>query len=163
MSAPGSSNALGVSEFKNYDKFAFKVPCTQPPPEDGSRPVPAGSKTDMGALVLCLVANWFVNGETVLIDGGVSAFPDSSFAALGSHALDIDVAAASFVLLNDGKTRESAERKAIEFETVRPVLQGRNVICNTVYHGRRLYLVLRHMLRERRQDRKKMHRISLEM
>jgi hypothetical protein len=30
-----------------------------------------GSTRDMGALALFLVANWFVNGETVLIDGGV--------------------------------------------------------------------------------------------
>ena len=28
----------------------------------------------MGALALFLVANWFVDGETVLIDGGVSAY-----------------------------------------------------------------------------------------
>jgi NAD(P)-dependent dehydrogenase (short-subunit alcohol dehydrogenase family) len=30
-----------------------------------------GSPRDMGALALFLVSNWFVNGETVLIDGGV--------------------------------------------------------------------------------------------
>lgn len=69
MAAPGSTNALGDSTFKKTENFA--VPCSQPPPEDGSEPVHAGSRTDMGALVLFLVSNWFVNGETVLIDGGV--------------------------------------------------------------------------------------------
>ena len=72
MSAPGSSDALGISQHKDLSKFPFQVPCTQPPPEDSSEPVSAGSKTDMGALALFLVSNWFVNGETVLIDGGVS-------------------------------------------------------------------------------------------
>ncbi len=71
MSAPGSTDSLGQSHFKAYETLGLKVPCTQPPTTDGERPVPAGSKTDMGALVLFLVSNWFVNGETVLIDGGV--------------------------------------------------------------------------------------------
>lgn len=53
--------------------------------ESGMVPVPEGKKTrfaiptvptggtnrDVGSLALFLVANWFVNGETVLIDGGV--------------------------------------------------------------------------------------------
>ncbi|THH00112.1 hypothetical protein EW026_g2366 [Hermanssonia centrifuga] len=79
MSAPGSSDALGQSQFTDFDKFKFAVPCTQPPPEDGGLPVPAGFKTDMGALVLFLVSNWFVNGETVLIDGGTLLLHPSSY------------------------------------------------------------------------------------
>ena len=71
MSAPGSSNALGISEVTDFSKYALKVPTTQAPPEDGGPAAAYGSKTDMGALVLSLVSNWFINGETVLIDGGV--------------------------------------------------------------------------------------------
>lgn len=33
-----------------------------------------GTNRDVGSLALFLVANWFVNGETVLIDGGVSVY-----------------------------------------------------------------------------------------
>ncbi|THH00109.1 hypothetical protein EW026_g2365 [Hermanssonia centrifuga] len=79
MSAPGSTDSLGQSHFKAYETLGLKVPCTQPPTTDGERPVPAGSKTDMGALVLFLVSNWFVNGETVLIDGGTLLVHPSSF------------------------------------------------------------------------------------
>lgn len=71
MGAPGSTDGFGNSNFRNFSAVAFQVPCSQPPPEDGSTPITAGSRTDMGALVLFLVSNWFVNGETVLIDGGV--------------------------------------------------------------------------------------------
>lgn len=80
MSAPGSSNDLGIpADFTDFAKFGFTVPCTQPPEPGvyGGKPVPAGSRTDMGALVLFLVSNWFVNGETVLIDGGVSTLVTS--------------------------------------------------------------------------------------
>ncbi|KAJ7696897.1 hypothetical protein B0H14DRAFT_3039800 [Mycena olivaceomarginata] len=38
-----------------------------------------GSTRDMGALALFLVANWFVNGETVLIDGGTLLKHPSSY------------------------------------------------------------------------------------
>ena len=71
MSAPGSSNELGFSEVTDFSRYSLKVPTTQAPPEDGSPAAAYGSKTDMGALVLSLVSNWFINGETVLIDGGV--------------------------------------------------------------------------------------------
>jgi hypothetical protein len=71
MSGPGSTDELGNPKITSMDHFDFKVPCTQPPPEDGSKPLAAGSRTDVGALALFLVTNWFVNGETVLIDGGV--------------------------------------------------------------------------------------------
>ena len=72
MAAPGSTDVLGESNFSAFETVKFAVPCTQPPPDDGSKPKSAGSRTDMGALVLFLVSNWYVNGETVLIDGGVS-------------------------------------------------------------------------------------------
>ena len=73
MASPGSTDLFGNSNFRNFFSVAFQVPCSQPPPGDGSVPLTAGSRTDMGTLVLFLVANWFVNGETVLIDGGVSS------------------------------------------------------------------------------------------
>ncbi|KIP06484.1 hypothetical protein PHLGIDRAFT_106957 [Phlebiopsis gigantea 11061_1 CR5-6] len=79
MGAPGSTNVLGDSNFKDFSAVKFQVPCSQPPPEDGSTPITAGSRTDMGALVLFLVSNWFVNGETVLIDGGTLLIHPSSF------------------------------------------------------------------------------------
>jgi hypothetical protein len=74
MSAPGTMNDIGVSTVPDSKIFGFEIPCTQPtdPNINEGRPVPGGSRTDMGALVLCLVGNWFINGETVLIDGGVS-------------------------------------------------------------------------------------------
>ena len=76
MSVPGATDGtLGEARFTAWDKIKFKVACTQAPPEDGSQPIPAGSRSDVGALVLFLVSNWFVNGETVLIDGGVSCLP----------------------------------------------------------------------------------------
>lgn len=73
MNAKGTADELGQSRFTHHT-FDFAVPSTQPPPEDGSQPLGAGSRTDVGALALCLVTNWFINGETVLIDGGVRPF-----------------------------------------------------------------------------------------
>lgn len=67
------ADQFGVSTVDQYE-FGFEIPCEQPedPKVNGGKPVHAGSRTDLGALVLFLVSNWFVNGETVLIDGGVS-------------------------------------------------------------------------------------------
>ncbi|KAI0692879.1 NAD-P-binding protein [Cytidiella melzeri] len=81
MSAPGNMNELGVSQVPDTKSFGFQVPCTQPadPQVNGGKPVAAGSRTDMGALALCLVSNWFMNGETVLIDGGTLLVHASSF------------------------------------------------------------------------------------
>ena len=70
MSAPGTVDELGQSHFSPDSKFAFEVPTSRPVPPGTWR---SGSNKDMGALVLFLVSNWFVDGETVLIDGGVSA------------------------------------------------------------------------------------------
>ncbi|KAH9924073.1 NAD-P-binding protein [Fomitopsis serialis] len=57
MTAPGSADAVGQSRIPEGVKQNFEVPATQPP-------------LDVGSLALFLVGNWFVNGETVLIDGG---------------------------------------------------------------------------------------------
>ncbi|KAF8888587.1 NAD(P)-binding protein, partial [Infundibulicybe gibba] len=54
---------LGISHIPAAGITRFQTP-TGPPT--------GGSNRDMGSLALFLVANWFVNGETVLIDGGVS-------------------------------------------------------------------------------------------
>lgn len=61
MSAPGTQDAVGQSHAPKEMMLDFQVPT-----------VPSGgTNRDMGTLALFLVANWFVNGETVLIDGGV--------------------------------------------------------------------------------------------
>lgn len=62
MTAPGSVDEAGVSHLDPEKKLGFEIPTV---PHGGTR-------RDMGSLSLFLVANWFVNGETVLIDGGVS-------------------------------------------------------------------------------------------
>lgn len=72
LTAPGSSDEIGSSRASVPDNMPFAIPCSQPPPDDGSKALTAGSRTDVGSLALFLVSNWFVNGETVLIDGGVS-------------------------------------------------------------------------------------------
>ena len=63
MAAPGTSNNLGISSLASTN-----IPFESPVRKEG------GSRFDMGMLALFLVSNWFVNGETVLIDGGVSQF-----------------------------------------------------------------------------------------
>ena len=88
MGAPGTIDLLGNSSFKAWDTIAFKVPVSQPPPEDGSRPATAGSRSDMGAVVLSLVSNWFINGETVLIDGGVRRFGFATVSRDTDHSTD---------------------------------------------------------------------------
>ena len=71
MTAPGTADAVGQSHIPEGEKMGFAVPATQPPLVPGERPPYGGSARDMGSLALFLVGNWFVNGETVLIDGGV--------------------------------------------------------------------------------------------
>jgi len=63
MTAPGTSNNLGISSLASLN-LSFEPPASKE----------GGSRFDMGMLALFLVSNWFVNGETVLIDGGVSHF-----------------------------------------------------------------------------------------
>ncbi len=60
MAAPGTSDSFGISTMSK--QAAFESPANSA----------GGSRFDMGMLALFLVSNWFVNGETVLIDGGVS-------------------------------------------------------------------------------------------
>ncbi|KAF7329995.1 NAD(P)-binding protein [Mycena kentingensis (nom. inval.)] len=67
----GKVDALGTSSISPAEraKFGFEVPTAA-----GS-----GTARDMGTLALFLVANWFVNGETVLIDGGTLLKHPSSY------------------------------------------------------------------------------------
>lgn len=67
MSNPGHMDDKGVSTIAPEKKYGFEVPASST----------GGTRYDMGALVLFLVSNWFVNGETVLIDGGVSCISSS--------------------------------------------------------------------------------------
>lgn len=71
MTAPGTADAVGLSHIPEDEKQDFEVPATQPPVVPEGKPPYGGSVRDMGSLALFLVGNWFVNGETVLIDGGV--------------------------------------------------------------------------------------------
>ncbi|KAJ7147885.1 NAD(P)-binding protein [Mycena crocata] len=66
-----SSSDLGLSALPAAfaAQLSFAIPT-----ESG-----VGSHRDMGALALFLVANWFVNGETVLIDGGTLLKHPSSY------------------------------------------------------------------------------------
>ena len=69
MTAQGTADAAGISRLREKQTTAFDVPVSRPVEPGVQR---AGTNKDMGALVLFLVANWFVDGETVLIDSGVS-------------------------------------------------------------------------------------------
>ncbi|KAF7364091.1 NAD(P)-binding protein [Mycena sanguinolenta] len=62
-------DSTGVSVFPATYHPAFQVPTVSG----------VGSARDMGTLALFLVANWFVNGETVLIDGGTLLKHPSSY------------------------------------------------------------------------------------
>ncbi|KAH9852371.1 NAD-P-binding protein [Lenzites betulinus] len=76
MSAPGQTDALGQSQLPPGYVANFEVPVSRPVESGTQR---AGTNKDMGALVLFLVANWFVDGETVLIDGGTMLRHPSSY------------------------------------------------------------------------------------
>ncbi|KAK7016305.1 NAD(P)-binding protein [Favolaschia claudopus] len=65
----GASDEMGRSTFSDALPSSFQVPV----------PPGFGSTRDMGTLVLFLLANWFVNGETVLIDGGTLLKHPSSY------------------------------------------------------------------------------------
>ncbi|KAF8970366.1 NAD-P-binding protein [Flammula alnicola] len=67
--AGGTINELGISTISPDKEIKFEVPANRT----------GGSRHDMGSLALFLVANWFVNGETVLIDGGTLLKHPSSF------------------------------------------------------------------------------------
>ncbi|KAI0641327.1 NAD-P-binding protein [Trametes meyenii] len=76
MTAPGTADATGQSKFPPDKVVSFEVPVSRPVVSGTHR---AGTNKDMGALVLFLVANWFVDGETVLIDGGTLLKHPSSY------------------------------------------------------------------------------------
>ncbi|KAI0754202.1 NAD-P-binding protein [Daedaleopsis nitida] len=76
MTAQGTADAAGNSKLRENQTIAFDVPVSRPMAEGVQR---AGTNKDMAALVLFLVANWFVDGETVLIDGGTLLKHPSSY------------------------------------------------------------------------------------
>ncbi|KAI0045120.1 NAD(P)-binding protein [Auriscalpium vulgare] len=67
--APSSgSNELGQTSNDNVE-VPFEVPANKK----------GGSVKDIGAVALALIANWFINGETVLVDGGTLLVHPSSW------------------------------------------------------------------------------------
>ncbi|CAL1699010.1 unnamed protein product [Somion occarium] len=80
MSVPGSTDPTGQSHAKkDLSQFTCKVPVSQLPEELGGPSNVGGSRRDIASLVLFLLSNWFVNGETVLIDGGTLLVHASSY------------------------------------------------------------------------------------
>ncbi|KAJ4490022.1 NAD(P)-binding protein [Lentinula aciculospora] len=69
MSLPGHSNEAGITVSPPDKTWGFEIPTVNT----------GGTKRDVGALALCLIANWFINGETVLIDGGTLLKHPSSY------------------------------------------------------------------------------------
>ncbi|KAF5339041.1 hypothetical protein D9758_014114 [Tetrapyrgos nigripes] len=76
MPLPGHSNSAGITQ----------VPPSYLSSLQFHSPAGLGTKKDIGTLALFLVANWFVNGETVLIDGGVNS-PQASIVILNLKLL----------------------------------------------------------------------------
>ncbi|KAI0065798.1 NAD-P-binding protein [Artomyces pyxidatus] len=68
MSHPGHSNDLGQTSHDTAE-FPFEVPANKA----------GGSPRDIGAVALALISNWFINGETVLVDGGTHLKVPSSW------------------------------------------------------------------------------------
>ncbi|KZV66472.1 NAD-P-binding protein [Peniophora sp. CONT] len=69
MSAPGGGDELGQVTISEKFETGFATPANRG----------GGSNRDMGSLALMLIANWFINGETVLIDGGCLLVHPSSY------------------------------------------------------------------------------------
>ncbi|KIJ60054.1 hypothetical protein HYDPIDRAFT_117747 [Hydnomerulius pinastri MD-312] len=70
MSAPGRTNPeTGASQLPPGISYPFEVPANPT----------GGTHRDMGSLALFLIVNWYVNGETVLIDGGTLLKHPSSY------------------------------------------------------------------------------------
>ncbi|KAF7426178.1 hypothetical protein PC9H_008545 [Pleurotus ostreatus] len=69
MSIKKKSDDCGVSYIPSGTRWGFEIPA-------GST---GGTRVDIGTLALFLVANHFVNGETVLIDGGTLLKHSSSY------------------------------------------------------------------------------------
>ncbi|KIK68355.1 hypothetical protein GYMLUDRAFT_80826 [Collybiopsis luxurians FD-317 M1] len=69
MSLPGYADEAGVTIAPPDKTWNFDIPTVKS----------GGSKRDVGALALALIVNWFINGETVLIDGGTLLKHPSSY------------------------------------------------------------------------------------
>jgi len=69
MSLPGHSDEAGITTAPADQTWNFEIPTVKT----------GGTKRDVGALALCLITNWFINGETVLIDGGTLLKHPSSY------------------------------------------------------------------------------------
>ncbi|TCD60739.1 hypothetical protein EIP91_009607 [Steccherinum ochraceum] len=79
MSRAGTINELGISHGVDKKDHDFAIPADQLPSSLGGPTNVGGSSRDMGSLALFLVSNFFVNGETVLIDGGTLLVHPSSY------------------------------------------------------------------------------------
>ena len=99
MSAPGTMDTTGISHLPPGVKFRGQTPVSRPVAPGQQR---AGTNLDMGTLALFLVANWFVDGETILIDGGVSPAVVPSYAARQLIELMTVTPYASVFILNIG-------------------------------------------------------------
>ncbi|KAK7690715.1 hypothetical protein QCA50_005814 [Cerrena zonata] len=75
----GSSDALGQSHGPDQAQFPLQIPVSQLPVELGGPQNAGGSRRDIASLVLFLISNWYVNGETILIDGGSFLMHPSSY------------------------------------------------------------------------------------
>ena len=78
MTSPNTYDASGASALPPTLPD-FEIPTRQHPEASSTGAIAnsarlGGTNRDMGSLALMLVANWYVTGETVLIDGGVSSF-----------------------------------------------------------------------------------------
>ncbi|KAI0045013.1 NAD-P-binding protein [Auriscalpium vulgare] len=70
MSSPNEpADEFGRSRLVSASDFGLEIPASST----------GGTSRDMGSLVLMLVANWYINGETVLIDGGMLLKYPSSY------------------------------------------------------------------------------------
>ena len=101
MTAQGTADASGISKLREGQTTAFDVPVSRPVPPGVQR---AGTNKDMAALVLFLVSNWFVDGETVLIDGGVSVQAACCSSPVADWSI-VDLAEAPVVVLKGAGSR----------------------------------------------------------
>jgi NAD(P)-dependent dehydrogenase (short-subunit alcohol dehydrogenase family) len=76
MTHPGTTDESGVSTAKDKGfQVPFKIPVSSRPGYGGY----GGSPQDIGAVILALATNWFINGETILVDGGTLLKHPSSY------------------------------------------------------------------------------------
>ncbi|CAL1699007.1 unnamed protein product [Somion occarium] len=71
LTAPGTRDAYGQEHWTDRSlELPIKVPTPPLPVELGGPRNVGGSNRDIASAVLFYLSNWYVNGETVLIDGG---------------------------------------------------------------------------------------------